>query len=292
VTYDPERFLKSALVLVGHGSTRNPDSRRSVEEHGAELRRRGGFGQVLECFYKEPPFVGEVWERTRAAEIYVIPVFMSEGYFTQEVIPRELGLPADDPAGLTRELRRGRRVLRYGRPVGTHPSMTSVVEARAEGVLRSFPGVPAARLDQTALVVAGHGTLKHDRSRAVIDDQVEVLRRRGRFAEVHAAFMEEPLRIADCCEVVRALDLVVVPYFVSDGMHVLEDIPVLLGASEAAVRRRLAAGEPVWPNPTRRRGKRVWYTASVGREPLLAEVILERVFELAGAVPLESRGRG
>ena len=59
----------------------------------------------------------------------------------------------------------------------------------------------------------------------------------------------------------------------------VEDIPVLLGEPERLVKERLAAGQPTWRNPTEKNGKLVWYSASVGMEPLLAEVILERVRE-------------
>lgn len=278
---DPQRFLNSSLVLLGHGSSKNAESRRSVERHAAELRRRALFSQVTECFYREAPYIPEIWDLTPAGEIFAIPVFMSEGYFTEVVIPRELGLPREDGALSTRVIRRGAQILRYGRPVGTHPSMTEVVLARAEEVLKSFPGGSAPRREETALVIAGHGTLKNDRSREVIDRQVALIRGLGRYAEVHAAFMEEDLRIGDCYSFVNAPNLVMVPYFVGDGMHVLEDIPVLLGESESEVRRRLEHGEAVWANPTSRHGKRVWYTGSVGLEPLMADVILERVQELA-----------
>ena len=58
-----------------------------------------------------------------------------------------------------------------------------------------------------------------------------------------------------------------------------EDIPVLLGEPERIVKERLAAGQPAWRNPTGRDGKLVWHSPSVGSEPLLADVILERVKE-------------
>jgi len=208
-------------------------------------------------------------------------VFMSEGYFTEVVIPRELGLPLKDGDSTVRVLRRGAQELRYGRPVGTHPSMTGVVLARAKGIVEAHPGSAAPRPEETALVIAGHGTLKNDRSREVIDRQVAIIRGLARYAEVYAAFMEEDPRIGDCYLLVRSPNLVLVPFFVGDGMHVLEDIPVLLGESESEVRRRLERGVAVWDNPTSRHGKRVWYTGSVGLEPLMADVILERVQELA-----------
>jgi sirohydrochlorin cobaltochelatase len=72
-----------------------------------------------------------------------------------------------------------------------------------------------------------------------------------------------------------------VPFFISDGLHSHEDIPVLLGEPPEVVRERFRQGQPTWRNPTERRGKRVWYAKGVGTEPLLADVILERVRERA-----------
>jgi sirohydrochlorin cobaltochelatase len=78
-------------------------------------------------------------------------------------------------------------------------------------------------------------------------------------------------------------NIVVVPFFISDGLHSREDIPMKLGEPEKRVQQRLAKGQPTWVNPTERHGKRVWYSASIGTEPFIAEVILERVLEAAGA---------
>ncbi len=91
--------------------------------------------------------------------------------------------------------------------------------------------------------------------------------------------MEESPRIAECYTLAATKYLVVVPFFISDGLHAVEDIPVLLGEPERLVKERLAAGQPTWRNPTEKNGKLVWYSPSVGTEPLLAEVILERVRE-------------
>jgi sirohydrochlorin ferrochelatase len=64
-------------------------------------------------------------------------------------------------------------------------------------------------------------------------------------------------------------------------MHTQEDIPMLLGEPERIVRERLAAGQPTWRNPTERNGKLIWYSASVGTDSKIADVILERVREAA-----------
>jgi sirohydrochlorin cobaltochelatase len=74
-------------------------------------------------------------------------------------------------------------------------------------------------------------------------------------------------------------NIVVVPFFISDGLHVREDIPVLLGAPQRIVRQRLESSQPTWRNPTEVSGKLVWYSPSVGSDPRIADVILARVRE-------------
>ena len=74
-------------------------------------------------------------------------------------------------------------------------------------------------------------------------------------------------------------------FFISDGLHVREDIPVLLGAPQRVVRQRHESGQPTWRNPTEVNGKRVWYSTSVGSDPHLADVVLERVREASRWAP-------
>ena len=103
----------------------------------------------------------------------------------------------------------------------------------------------------------------------------------NQYASVQAIFMEESPRIAECYQLATTKNLVVVPFFISDGLHTQEDIPVLLGEAKPVVEQRLVAGQPAWRNPTEKNGKRVWYSPAIGSEPHLADVILERVREAA-----------
>jgi sirohydrochlorin cobaltochelatase len=130
------------------------------------------------------------------------------------------------------------------------------------------------------LFVAGHGTEQNENSRQAIDRQVELLRARKEFAAVHAIFLEEDPRIPECYRLAQTKSIVVVPFFISDGMHTQEDIPVLLGETKSVVRQRLASGQPAWRNPTEKNGRLVWYAPAVGTATEVAEVILERVREM------------
>lgn len=273
---DHDNFSDAVLVMLGHGTELNENSAAPVRQHVAELRRRRLFRDVREAFWKQEPQIKTVLAEITAPRVFIAPLFISEGYFAGQVIPRELGFEA------------GKRVLNvkesqihFCAPVGTHDSMTRVILSRADGILKAFPFPRAPRPSDTTLFIAGHGTEKNDNSRKPVERQVELIRALGIYADVRAIFLDEAPRIPDSYAMARTKNLVIVPFFISDGLHTQEDIPVLLGETKKNVAQRLAAGQPVWRNPTERAGKLVWYTAAVGTEPGMAEVILDRVQEAA-----------
>lgn len=280
-------FADAALVIIGHGSTLNAESAAPTYQHVDELRRRGIFAQVQECFWKQEPYVWQVLRGVFAARVFIVPLFISEGYFTEEVLPRELGFCGVGETAFGRVQERGGQTLYYCGPVGTHPSMTAVLLARAREIVEQFPFPRAPKASETALFIAGHGTGSNENSRKAIEAQVELIRARELYAEVYPAFMEEEPRIEHCYQAARARNIIMVPFFISDGLHSHEDIPVMLGAPRQAVRERLKAGQPTWRNPTEREGKRLWYTPSIGGEPHLPDVILERVREAAESAAKE-----
>jgi sirohydrochlorin cobaltochelatase len=274
-------FLDAALVLFGHGSTVNEQSSAPVFLHAAELRRRNIFKEVREGFWKQEPLLKDVMASVKASRVFLAPLFISEGYFSEEVIPTELGFRAPTETAFKRSRQHGQQILFYCRAVGTHPKMGEVVLDRAREVIAKYPFPRAPKASETTLFVAGHGTERNENSRAAIDLQVERARAANVYAAVHAVFMEEEPRIKECFRLCETKNLVIVPFFISDGMHVQQDIPMLLGEPERIVRQRLENGVPTWRNPTERNGKRAWYSGSVGTDPLVAEVILERVREAA-----------
>ena len=275
-------YSDAALVLVGHGSTLNAESSAPTYQHADALRARGLFGQVIECFWKIEPSIAGVLRGVFARRVFIVPLFISEGYFTEEVIPRELGL-SDGTPGFARVQQRGGQMLHYCGPVGSHESMTGVLLERARSITATFPFPVAPKPRDTALFIAGHGTGNNENSRKAIEVQVEIIQKAGIYAEVHSIFMEEDPRIGDCYQMAKAKNLVIVPFFISDGLHSHEDIPVLLGEPEPVVKERYRQGQPTWRNPTGRQGKRVWYTPSIGSEPHIPEVILERVRQAEAA---------
>ena len=274
-----ENFSDAVLVILGHGTTLNAESAAPVFQHAAELRRRNIFAAVREAFWKQEPHIKTVLAEIATPRVFIVPFFISEGYFSTEVIPAELGFHFPDRLSLVTH----HSSLFYCRPVGSHDLMTKVILARAAEVVKQFPFPRAPKNLDTTLLIAGHGTGRNANSHKAVERQVELIRALNIYAAVGAVFMEEAPFIKGCLATVNTKNIVVVPFFISDGLHAVEDIPVLLGEPERFVKERLAAGLPTWRNPTERDGKRVWYSASVGTEPLLADVILERVKEACGS---------
>ena len=256
----------SALLIVGHGSTENPDSSAPYFEHADEIRSRRLFAEVHCCFWKEEPSMREAFYMIDSDEVYVVPDFISEGYFTREIIPRELQL-----TGPTTALHG--KSFHYCQPVGTHPSMTGLILRRAREVA---PDLDPA---QTTLIVTGHGTALNPNSAMAIRNQVNLIAAANSgYAAVLDAFMEEPPFIADWHLLAPTPQVIVVPFFISDGLHSYQDIPVLLGienhSGPAASQREIFRH-----NPHNVRGKNLYYSSSIGTERLLADVILDQVMD-------------
>jgi sirohydrochlorin cobaltochelatase len=199
--------------------------------------------------------------------VYVVPNFISEGYFTQTVIPRELEL-----TGRVTERIDG-QVWNYCEPVGSHPSMTDLLLGRAREVA---PGVPA---NETSLLIVGHGTSLNDNSAVAAKREVEAIRQRNEYAAVLNTYMEEAPLISDWAKLTDTPNVVVVPFFISDGLHSYEDIPVLLGieaAPSGSASARQQAGEVFRHNPHHLHGRALYYASAIGTDPQFADIIVEQ----------------
>lgn len=259
----------AALVLAAHGSSKSAGSSRPTHELVRALRARGPFAEVAAAFWKEGPRPREVLGAVRSPEVYIVPNFISEGYFTRTVFPREFGLEGQVTC------RDGRR-LYYCRPVGSHHSMTAVLQHRALAALGADQD-PA----DACLLILGHGTGRDVNSAVAIRRQVAAVEALGLFGEVRAAFLDQEPLIGRWREVTAHRDVVAVPFFISNGQHCLEDIPAALGlrdpASPPLNEASLARG------PHHLGDRRLWYTSAIGTEPHMADVILDLVEEFDAA---------
>lgn len=233
--------------------------------HAAEIRRRGAFVDVACCFWKEEPSLRDAllfFRDETIREVYVVPNFISEGYFTRTVVPRELELTGPETH------RSSGQIWKYCEPVGNHRQMTELLLQRADEVAS---GIPKA---ETSLLIVGHGTGLNDNSALAAKHQVEMIRGLNRYAAVLNVYMEEPPLVSDWLKLTETRNVVVVPFFISDGLHSDQDIPVLLGINDTAA-DAVNSGEKS-ENPHRLHGRSLFYSTAIGTDPRFADVIIEQ----------------
>ena len=266
----------SALLIVAHGSTVNPDSSAPTLAHAAEIRRREVFADVQCAFWKEEPSLRDalfLFDPESIREVYVVPNFISEGYFTQTVVPRELEL---DGAITTRS---NGQIWRHCEPVGNHSLMTELLLKRARDVA---PDVDSA---ETSFLIVAHGTDLNENSAVAAKRETEKIRALGKYAAVLNLYMEEPPLVSDWRKLTKTENVVVVPFFISDGLHSYEDIPRLLGMVVAPVVDRRQPGSPppatghgeiFRQNPYAIDGRNLFYAPSIGTDPGVVDIIIEQ----------------
>ena len=248
-----------ALIIVGHGSHLNEDSSLPVYEHAARIRERfgGEYDEVVECFWKEEPSMRHVLDTVEAEDVCVVPAFISEGYFTQQVIPRELGL-----AGPV--TRKGGKTIRYAGPLGTFEGMANVILERAEDLLCGKEIPPGRR----ALVLLGHGTDLNKSSSGVIYLNAGRIRERGIYDLVEVGFLDQAPEIGEVVENVEAENVVLIPVFIAEGWHTRETIPEDLGLTGEVTAKATSSGDTT-----------IFYGAPVGTHPSMAPLIVARARE-------------
>ncbi len=281
----------SAVVLVAHGNSVDPDAGAPVYQHAAALRRHGKFAAVVEAFWKQEPRLLDVLTTLAFPRIFVVPVFASEGYFSERTIPESLGLAAGEGPGRNRVQVRSGQTLFYCRVVGTHPGVKEVVLHRASEVVAKFPFPRGPMPSEISLFVAGHGTERDENSRQVIERLVEELRKNSPYASVSSVYLEEAPRITQCYELAATSHIVVVPFFMGDGPHVKTDLPLQLGESAHVLEKRIKNGQSPWRNPTEKYGKLVWYSQPIGTDSRMVEIVLGRVWEAMAWKAPEIRNR-
>jgi sirohydrochlorin cobaltochelatase len=272
----------SALLIVAHGSTVNPDSSAPTLAHTAEIRRRKVFADVGCAFWKEEPSLRDalfLFDPESIQEVCVVPNFISEGYFTQTVVPRELELNGR----ITN--RANGQIWTYCDPVGNHSLMTELLLKRAREVA---PDVDPA---DTSLLLVAHGTDLNENSAVAAKREAEKIRALGKYETVLNVYMEEPPLVSDWRRLANTRNVVVVPFFISDGLHSYEDIPVLLGIVNGRLTRlrssgrptarqttasRAACGEVFERNPHKIEGRSLFYAPSIGTDPGFADIIIEQ----------------
>lgn len=247
----PATGAKTALVLAGHGSHISPATAGVVWSHVDALRAMHIADEVTAAFWKEMPSFSSVLDTLSADDITIVPLFTAQGYFTQTVIPAEMGLTG-------RVTIRDGRTIRYARTLSEHPYLTQVVRQRVETALADL-NISA---EKAAVAIIGHSTRRNPESRKATEAQAAALRPMGLAGQVEAVYLDDWPEIADIYRMTTAPVLIAVPFFLAMGSHTTIDVPHELGLPPGKICAEI-------------NGRLVYYTPPVGTETALREVLLE-----------------
>lgn len=246
-----------ALLIAGHGTRDDAgaeafrDFVRQLAQRHLQLPVAGGFIEL-----SPPPLgdaVAELVERGVRRFAAVPLMLVSAGH-----------AKGDIPAALSREKERHQGIsYTYGRPLGPHPSLLSVLERRLDEALGGTARTPEERAEVTVLLV-GRGSTDPD-ANAEVHKAARLLWEGRGYAGVETAFVslaapDVPSGL-DRCAKLGARRIVVLPYFLFTG--VLPD----------RVRRQAEEWAAAHPQ-TEVRSAEV-----IGPEPELLDLVMERYEE-------------
>jgi sirohydrochlorin cobaltochelatase len=157
--------------------------------------------------------------------------------------------------------------------------MTELLVQRAREIA---PGVPEK---ETSLLIVAHGTDLNENSAVAAKREAEKIRALGRYANVLNVYMEEFPLVSDWNVLTSSRNVVVVPFFISDGLHSYEDIPVLLGIADEGSASYAArkADEVFRRGPYKIDNRSLFYASSIGTDPRVADIIVEQATAAARA---------
>ncbi len=214
-----------ALLLAAHGERRAGAGNAGVAGLAARLAAAEVASEVRFGLLKGEPSIGDAVRRLAARDLLVYPLFLSDGYFTQTLLPRRL----EQAGAFARD-----RTVQILPPLGLDPALIGLILDRARAVARTRGWVPA-RAD---LVLLAHGSSSNPASRRAAERVVAKIAALGVFARVRPAFLEEPPYLD---QTVTHAPAVVIGLFAGEGLHGGGDAPQLvaeLGANRPRFRRQ------------------------------------------------------
>lgn len=224
----------------------------------------GRFADADAVFLRRPPLAREALSAVDAPHVCVVPLFAARGYITGELIPGEMGL-----AGPRTVI--GGKTVHLAEPIGGHPLLVETVSGRIRDIAAAH-GLDPAR---TGVFVVGHGTPRAREAASEVAGFADGLRGKVWAGEVAAAFLELAPRAEDWADRIRAPEVIVIPYLFAGGPHGMIDLPRRLGLAPEDIQAELAGGPVAGPFPVK--GRRLWYCQPLSLEPVLAEVVIDRV---------------
>ncbi len=246
-----------AIMVIGYGSS-IPGADDVIREQ-AERFGSGRKEKVYTAFHRaDTPLIKDAMKQAAedgVDDLLVIPYFISDGIITKEYLPREIGLKeyGDGTADVD-----GKRIrVRFGKAIGSDPGVADVVVKRIKENGGDREG--------TAVLIVGHGSKDRSNSEAV-EAVAKAAEAKGYrtfvgYNEFCGPTIEESFHKALETATER---VIVVPMFISCGIHLKEEIPEKIGL------KKNSRGSVVHRNG---HAVEIRYPPAVGEDPYMTDVM-------------------
>lgn len=130
---------QTAAAIIGHGTSRNRQSRDTARHQAERIRELNWLGEAVDVYLDDEPSIPSIYERTSAPHIIALPYFVADGSHVRQDIPRALGIAELDSINRVRD-----RSVYYSEPVGADESICQLILDLARET-----GLPFQRKDST-----------------------------------------------------------------------------------------------------------------------------------------------
>ena len=203
---------RPSVIIVAHGSSVSDNARDAAMQHAMTLQQSNRYGEVISYFLIGSQTVPDLPK----GEVFLLPFFMSNGYFVTRRIPELF------------ELEQGRRIhpdrqIFQCDALGIDPELAGIISSMAREICTGRDYSPA----DVHLVLVAHGSEKSRASAEATSLQKKTVERANEFTKVSAVFLNEA-PFLDKWLAEQPEDgppLVLIGLFAADGPHATEDVP-------------------------------------------------------------------
>ena len=210
----------TTLVLAAHGSEAAPNSNMPIHVLAKQIESRGLFARVKPAFLLGQPNMTNVLEGVEPGPVVVVPVMTSHGYYLKKVIPGKL---AENP-------NQERFDWHLSEVAGMHPNIATLMIQRVRNRLQEFDTAES----ETTLLLVGHGTRRNRNSAKSTFALFEKLKMSFPQIRARVAFLDQDPELSLVAASIVSGHTLVVPFLVSRGPHMTEDVPRSIGLPSGA----------------------------------------------------------
>lgn len=256
---------RPSILLVAHGATSSGEAEAAARDHARRLAASGRYREVSLCFLSNE----EVAPTLPPGDVFIVPLFMSRGYFVETRIPALFGL---DSGALVRRVHlrtdaAGR--LFFCEAIGEDPMLAGILAAMGR---EAAAAMNVAASDLHILLIA-HGSASSSASREAAEQQRQALVEGREFAAVSLTYLSEPPHLAvwlreEGARGAHGAALAAIGVFAANGPHAGEEIPAILESwrEESGTARRIS------------------YLGAVGARPEITDLIERSIARAAAAM--------